>query len=654
MGVGAGAGLVVVLLAIVIWLVLDRKSPAPVAAGPTAPPPSSSNPPPPVIQPNPVVLPNPVVPPPAGNGALADDVLDKVKRATVYIRVTEADGQASGSGFFEAASGLVMTNAHVIGMLHADEPAPQKIEVVLRSGERDEKMLPAAIVAVDRASDLSVLSVDVRAAGLAAPPATLAVASAAGLRETQQVFVFGFPFGEVLGKNITVSTSSVSSLRKDKDGVLAQVQVNGGMNPGNSGGPVVDAAGNVVGVAVAGIKGTPIDFAIPGDTVAAVIRGRCSDIRVGEAFRKGDQIAVPVDVTTIDPMHLLNKFAIDWWAGDPKDVVPPSSAPPAAPAAPARQTTPLAYQPNTMTGHVDLIIPSMPQPGKVLWVQPNFVDGSGKTVWAGGVPVSLAPPVDAKPAMLTLRPQVGRTHLNLKSTAVMQLRTDDGENHSLLSNIETRLAEDTRTVDARGFSSVYDTVEHFEIGVSIDGKGPPQSPRMQRIVQDVGKLGLSLTLDGQGNVAQKKSDLRQVPQGSQDALDGMGDQMLQSLDVASPPVPAGMAQPGQTWNARRSVPIDAVDSFQTAAADMIYTFRGVRSINGQDFGILDMSGVVRPLKGKGGNLSGQVHGTAAIDLAAGRVYQVHATVDVTLDLHFRDQTLRSNGKLEVSLTRAAP
>ena len=60
------------------------------------------------------------------------------------------------------------------------------------------------------------------------------------------MYVIGYPFGEQLGKNVTVSTSSVSSLRYDNDHILKSVQVNGGMNPGNSGGPVVDANGDVL------------------------------------------------------------------------------------------------------------------------------------------------------------------------------------------------------------------------------------------------------------------------------------------------------------------------------------------------------------------------------------------------------------------------
>src|SRR5262249_39322426 len=157
-----------------------------------------------------------------------------------------------------------------------------------------------------------------------------------------------------------------------------------------------------------------INFAIPGDGVQAVVRGRCSEVRAGEAFRKGDQIAVPVDVTTIDPQRGLRNVAVDWWVGDPKDVVGPAAAPPAAPAPPLRQATPLAYRPEAMTGHADLILSALPPPDKVLWVQPNFVDASGQRVWAAGLAAPVAQPVDPQPAVLALRRQPGQTRLSLK------------------------------------------------------------------------------------------------------------------------------------------------------------------------------------------------------------------------------------------------
>src|SRR5207248_15421 len=106
--------------------------------------------------------------------------------------------------------------------------------VVVHSGEPEEFKLPGLVLGVDRSNDLAVLRVDPQASPLPAP----LLVDSGKLIETQKVYIFGFPYGARLGKNITVSESSISSLRRDSSGALSQIQVNGGMHQGNSGGPV--------------------------------------------------------------------------------------------------------------------------------------------------------------------------------------------------------------------------------------------------------------------------------------------------------------------------------------------------------------------------------------------------------------------------------
>src|SRR5262249_44743110 len=146
-------------------------------------------------------------------------------------------------------------------------------------------------------------------------PAPLEVRSARNLVETQRVFVFGFPLGDRLGKEITVRESSVASLRKD-NGVLTKVQVHGGMDPGNSGGPVVDARGDVVGVAVSGILRTQINFAVPGDFVHVILNGRIAEVGYARGQARDGSVVVPVTMRTIDPLRRVKGVAIDLWTGD--------------------------------------------------------------------------------------------------------------------------------------------------------------------------------------------------------------------------------------------------------------------------------------------------------------------------------------------------
>jgi S1-C subfamily serine protease len=198
---------------------------------------------------------------------MAASTVQQVKKSTVQLRVQFSGSGAEGSGFFAVQRGIVITNAHVIGMIRPGTAPPRSVEVVINSGEADEVRTSGTVLGVDRENDLAVLRVN---GDLSRLPPALPIDTATKLTETQKVYIFGFPFGSKLGKNITVSTSSVSSLRRE-NGILKQVQVNGGMHPGNSGGPVTDARGAVIGVSVAGISGTTINFAIPADFIQQVV-----------------------------------------------------------------------------------------------------------------------------------------------------------------------------------------------------------------------------------------------------------------------------------------------------------------------------------------------------------------------------------------------
>lgn len=224
---------------------------------------------------------------------MTEDVRERVKRNTVYIRVIFAKGGASGSGWVEKSSKLVVTNAHVIGK---KPPRPgtrpkdmekgkekekeedlgpiQQIQLIFNSGEGKGKEFTMIgdheSVKFDPEVDLAVIQpLGLRTASGEnnfVLPEGLSVPKNPKVVETQKLFIFGFPLGESLGKEISITDTTVSSLRKT-DGKLSQIQVKGGMTNGNSGGPVVDGKGNVVGVAVAGIRSTDINFCIPGESV---------------------------------------------------------------------------------------------------------------------------------------------------------------------------------------------------------------------------------------------------------------------------------------------------------------------------------------------------------------------------------------------------
>ncbi|HET6573342.1 MAG TPA: trypsin-like peptidase domain-containing protein [Fimbriiglobus sp.] len=273
--VGGGAA-AVVLLAGFIALVVYLASPADPEPAPIKPPvgpalasarPST----PPVPEPTPM----PVVSTTSAGGADAPaDAIRRVKASTVYIRVHSDSGLSSGSGFFAGQEGYVVTNSHVVGFEPGQVELPRRVQVVVDSGEptmRTFDQPKVRLVALDVENDLALLWVDGR--GESRPlPKPLSFGRSAALVETQDVFIFGYPLGENLGLNISVNKSTVSSLRKDARGAIDVVQVAGGMHPGNSGGPVADKSGAVIGVSVAGILGTQINFAIPAEITAKFVR----------------------------------------------------------------------------------------------------------------------------------------------------------------------------------------------------------------------------------------------------------------------------------------------------------------------------------------------------------------------------------------------
>ncbi|HTE54417.1 MAG TPA: trypsin-like peptidase domain-containing protein [Kofleriaceae bacterium] len=181
--------------------------------------------------------------------------------------------QGAGSGFLVAPDGYVLTNSHVV------HGAPS---VTARLPGGDE--LAAQVVGDDPATDLALIRV------IASALPFLAVDGATRARPGQLVIAMGSP----LGFESTVSTGVVSALGRSlraRDGRLIDnvIQHTAPLNPGNSGGPLVDSAGRVLGVNTAMISRTQaIGFAVPIATAAWVVgeilaRGRVRRAWLGVA-----------------------------------------------------------------------------------------------------------------------------------------------------------------------------------------------------------------------------------------------------------------------------------------------------------------------------------------------------------------------------------
>src|SRR5215475_5615646 len=188
----------------------------------------------------------------------------------------------TGSGILVSSSGYVLTNDHVVRGSEVTIPTRQpdvrevrvrmevkRIEVVL-PGMGGERALEATVVASDPALDLALLSVE------ATDLPWLPLGDSDALEMGQPVTAWGYPLGRAVevGRTrggaggvipgVAASPGSVAALRSDDEGDARYIQTDVTLNPGNSGGPLVDEDGYVVGIVrMKLMTGDRVGFAIP-------------------------------------------------------------------------------------------------------------------------------------------------------------------------------------------------------------------------------------------------------------------------------------------------------------------------------------------------------------------------------------------------------
>lgn len=191
-------------------------------------------------------------------------VVERVGPSVVQVQ----DGRGAGSGVIITPDGYVLTNAHVV-----ERTDSARVRLA------DGRSVSGRVVGRDPSSDLAVLRVD--AAGL--PTAELGDSD--GLRVGQLVIAIGNP----LGFQSTVTTGVVSALGRSlhgRDGrpIEGVIQTDAALNPGSSGGPLVDTRGRVVGINTAVIAGAQgICFAVPSTTASALVVALMRDGHVRRA-----------------------------------------------------------------------------------------------------------------------------------------------------------------------------------------------------------------------------------------------------------------------------------------------------------------------------------------------------------------------------------
>lgn len=170
------------------------------------------------------------------------------------VAPSEAPSDKSGTGFFVNSDGYLITNEHVVNKC--------KSIFIKVSGN----LIPASLIASDAQGDLAILRSESEKLSTIAK-------FAASTRTGEDVIALGFPFGDQLGDEVKVTTGNISALVGLK-GDPTYLQFTAPIQSGNSGGPLLNVYGGIVGVNTASLQGKEfqnINFAIKGSNAQAYL-----------------------------------------------------------------------------------------------------------------------------------------------------------------------------------------------------------------------------------------------------------------------------------------------------------------------------------------------------------------------------------------------
>ncbi len=203
------------------------------------------------------------------------EVLSKVKRACVFIRTDEGEG----TGFLierNGQKGIIATAAHVV--CNDNDVPLSSPKVYFNSGSDNAKSLTARHAGFDTIRDIAFLEVETIDL-----PDPVQLAPDAKLVETMDVIVAGFPYGGMLSLGaatpaMTVSKGAISSIRSNPKESVTVLQLDVNVSPGNSGGPVLNDVGKVIGIVQAKTAGSPTAFASTAQAILSDLAGNVGEL----------------------------------------------------------------------------------------------------------------------------------------------------------------------------------------------------------------------------------------------------------------------------------------------------------------------------------------------------------------------------------------
>ena len=161
------------------------------------------------------------------------------KNQGIDVADDEIVAASSGTGFFVSSNGHIVSNFHVID-------GCSNVKLVYNDREIDTETL-----AVDKINDLAILKVNIK-------PKKIYAVSTEDAKLLEDVIVAGYPLGKNISEAIKASSGTITALAGVGDN-YSEFQTDAALNSGNSGGPILDQKGNVIGVAVSKIQAEGVE-----------------------------------------------------------------------------------------------------------------------------------------------------------------------------------------------------------------------------------------------------------------------------------------------------------------------------------------------------------------------------------------------------------
>jgi S1-C subfamily serine protease len=160
---------------------------------------------------------------------------------------TKKDGKGQGTCFLVSQEGYLITNYHCV---------ESSKEITVRGIEADfTTKYGATLVASDPSNDLALIKINNKNIKFNVPPYSI---RSFGVSQAEKVYALGFPKADAMGEEIKI-TEGIISAKSGVQGDISKFQISAAVNPGNSGGPLIDEDGNLIGVIYA--KSTIADAA---------------------------------------------------------------------------------------------------------------------------------------------------------------------------------------------------------------------------------------------------------------------------------------------------------------------------------------------------------------------------------------------------------